>query len=712
MINKQLTKLSAAVICALGFSATAAEQVSVASLQAQSGSDVNAVLNLQSGHSFKEVKAVQLNNGKEVVRLQQYYQGVPVFGQTIAAKRSEMGVLSNFYGTAAQNMNELTSVKPAFDSAKALEIAKGTNEILSTQAAKGQKIIKTENDQSKLWIVLENNAPRLVYITSYFVPGANPTRPFSVIDANSGEILEQWEGLNHALVGTGPGGNAKTGQYEYGTDYGYLDVAQSGSTCTMNNTNVKTVNLNGATSGSTAFSYTCPRNTVKAINGAYAPLNDAHFFGGVIFNMFNDWVGAPPLTFQLTMRVHYSSSYENAFWNGSAMTFGDGASTFYPLVSLDVSAHEVAHGFTEQNSGLVYSAQSGGMNEAYSDMAGEAAENYMHGSNDWQVGADIFKASGALRYMNNPPADGSSIGHADDYYSGMDVHYSSGVYNKAFYLLATKTGWNTRKAFEVFTLANQAYWSANSTYDQGACGVETAAEDKGYSKADVTSAFASVGVACGGTGGGGGSTGGELTNGVAETGISGASGAEVRYTLDVPASASTVEFVMSGGTGDADLYTKFGSAPTTSSYDCRPYKSGNAETCTATAQAGTYHVMLRGYSAFSGVSLTGTHSGGSTGGGDSGSQSNLSASSGNWAGAGNTTISSSSDLSVAISGGSGDADLYVRKGAAPTTSSYDCRPYKSGNAESCSFTGVTGTYYWNVRAYSTFSGVTLDWSYQ
>ena len=124
--------------------------------------------------------------------------------------------------------------------------------------------------------------------------------------------------LAHALIGTGPGGNQKTGQYEYGTNFGFNDVAQSGTTCTMTNTNVKTVNLNHGTSGSTAFAYTCPRNTVKAINGAYSPLNDAHYFGNVVFNMYNAYLGIPPLTFQLQMRVHYSNSYENAFWNGTA----------------------------------------------------------------------------------------------------------------------------------------------------------------------------------------------------------------------------------------------------------------------------------------------------------------------------------------------------------------------------------------------------------
>ncbi|HSX60577.1 MAG TPA: PKD domain-containing protein, partial [Tahibacter sp.] len=103
------------------------------------------------------------------------------------------------------------------------------------------------------------------------------------------------------------------------------------------------------------------------------------------------------------------------------------------------------------------------------------------------------------------------------------------------------------------------------------------------------------------------STGGNvLDNGVAKTGLSGAASSTTTYTMVVPAGASGLKFVMSGGTGDADMYVKFGSAPTTSSYDCRPYLSGNNETCTiATAQAGTYYVMLRGYSAYSGVSLTG-----------------------------------------------------------------------------------------------------------
>ncbi|BDU15712.1 S8 family serine peptidase [Lysobacter auxotrophicus] len=96
-----------------------------------------------------------------------------------------------------------------------------------------------------------------------------------------------------------------------------------------------------------------------------------------------------------------------------------------------------------------------------------------------------------------------------------------------------------------------------------------------------------------------------LANGVPVTGLSGARLSERLFALTVPAGATGLTFTTVGGTGDADLYVKFGSAPTTTSYQCRSIKSGNAETCgIATAQAGTYYVMLRGYAAYSGVSLT------------------------------------------------------------------------------------------------------------
>jgi hypothetical protein len=423
--------------------------------------------------------------------------------------------------------------------------------------------------------------------------------------------------------------------------------------------------------------------------------------------MYVAYAGTPPLSIKLRMNVHYKSNYENAFWDGTAMYFGDGASTFYPLVSLDVTSHEISHGYTEQNSGLEYSGQSGGINEAYSDIAGEAAEFYDRGAADFLVGADIMKSGTALRFMCNPPQDGGSIDNAADYYNGIDVHYSSGVYNKAFCLLAKTAGWDVKKAFQAFQLANKSYWTATTNYNTGACGVESAATDLGYSSGDVATAFTQVGVTCS-TGGGGGSTV-ELQNGVAVTGVSGSAGQDHDYLIKVPSGASNLVMSISGGSGDADLYTKFGSAPTLSSYDCRPYKAGNSESCSVAApQVGTYYIKVHGYSSYSSVTVKASYTTGGTGGGTTDSVSLPTVSTGNWSATYTETVQAGHTVKFAISGGTGDADLYVRAGAEPTTTSYSCRPYLTGNNESCTFTpSTTTTYYIKVRAYQTFSGVTL-----
>lgn len=114
----------------------------------------------------------------------------------------------------------------------------------------------------------------------------------------------------------------------------------------------------------------------------------------------------------------------------------------------------------------------------------------------------------------------------------------------------------------------------------------------------------------------GGVTGGVLEKGIPATALSGAAGQSLDFTMEVPAGASNLAFAMSGGSGDADLYARFGSAPTDSTYDCRPYKSGNAEACNfASPAAGTWHVRIKGYSAFSGVSLVGDYGTGAGGGG-------------------------------------------------------------------------------------------------
>ena len=222
-------------------------------------------------------------------------------------------------------------------------------------------------------------------------------------------------------------------------------------------------------------------------------------------------------------------------------------------------------------------------------------------------------------------------------------------------------------------------------------------------------------------GGGGGCTPTALANGVAVTGISVGTGAwTCAYTLAVPAGASNLAFNLSGGTGDADMYVKFGSEPTSSSYDCRPYLSGNTETCTfATPSTGTYYVKLNGYSAASGMSLKGTYS---TGGGGGGNVLANGVESAQYSGAASSwtcfTLSVPSGKASVVfnqagkAGTTGDADLYVRYNAQPTTSTYNCRPYLSGSTESCTISSpAAGTWYACSRGYSAFTAVTMKGTY-
>jgi Zn-dependent metalloprotease len=462
----------------------------------RSNADISLIQVLGLGSDMNlEIIRSKNSRGMKNVKYRMTFKNIPVWGETIIIVENEMGQPMALYGNAIRGIEkDVTNIEPTFTAEEALSTVKAIH-------IQDRANVFYENEDSELVIFVDDNSKaHLSYAVTFFADteeGGNPTRPTYILDATTKEVIFQFEGLTFEN-GTGPGGNAKTGKYYYGTTGQYpaltVTTKDNGVNFIMDNANVTTVNLNHSTYGSTPFSFKAPENLVKEINGAFSPLNDAHFFGGVVFDLYKAWYNTAPLTFKLTLKVHYSNSYENAFWNGSSMTFGDGKTRFYPLISLDVVCHEVSHGFTEQNSGLVYSAQSGGINEAFSDIAGEAAEFFMQKKNDFMVGADIFKSTGALRYMYDPEKDGKSIGSAKKYTSGMDVHYSSGVFNKAFYLLATTPNWDTRKAFDVFIKANQDYWTKSATFVTGAQGVVDAAKDYGYETMDVKNAFLGVDV--------------------------------------------------------------------------------------------------------------------------------------------------------------------------------------------------------------------------
>ena len=130
-------------------------------------------------------------------------------------------------------------------------------------------------------------------------------------------------------------------------------------------------------------------------------------------------------------------------------------------------------------------------------MAAQAAEYYANSKNSWKIGSEIFKAKSgykALRFMDQPSLDGFSIDSADQYHNGMDVHFSSGVYNRLFYLLATQENWSTKKAFQLMLKANMDYWTPTTTFEEASCGVLQAATDLDFSITDVRAALNLVGL--------------------------------------------------------------------------------------------------------------------------------------------------------------------------------------------------------------------------
>lgn len=475
------------------------------------------------------------------VRVQETYSGYPVLGAdavihipnganagtTIAEIAKAAAAQGSMDGTIYQDLKKDLNNAPAIVFTKDQE-QKALQAAISTFEHKAGGKSQITEQQSKLVVYVDamQVAHWAFEVTFYVAPakaGMMPSKPVMIMDAVNFTPYQQWDNIKTAHLvdagsaGGGNGGNLKMGKLIYDGGEGNLagltvTREDSSQTCFLKNADVTVKSYRD----SKVEKFTCAETAAEhnnvywsgdqdAVNGGYSPANDALFGGAVIKNMYTDWYNVPVLLnsdgtpMMLNMVVH--DPIDNAYWDGRQMTFGDGVSMFYPLTSLGVAAHEISHGFTEQHSNLSYWGQSGGMNEAYSDMAAQAAEVYAYGKNSWQIGPEIFKRENeALRYMDkpskdcngNPPGSWCSIDDASQYYNGLDVHFSSGVYNHFFYLLGTSTKWTVKKAFDVMVHANQNYWTSNTNFETGACGVLKATKDLGYGVKAVKAAFKEV----------------------------------------------------------------------------------------------------------------------------------------------------------------------------------------------------------------------------
>lgn len=436
---------------------------------------------------------------------------------------------------------------------------------------------------------------------------------------------------------------------------------------------------------------------------------------------------------QIKTTVHHQLNYNNAFWNGSQLVYGDGdGTTFTPLGNaLDVGAHELTHAVTTYSANLVYSNESGALNEATSDIMASAVEAWKDGavsSDTWKVGEDIYTpgtAGDALRSMADPTASGDS-----DYYptrytgtaDGGGVHTNSGIANLAFKLMVTggthprgKTTVNVTAlnatATTSINMGAKIWYRALTVYMNSTTNFSAARTATAQAATDLygATAAASVNAAWDAVGVPGPAPTVVLSNGVALTGQGASTGSWKHYKIAVPASQTSLAIVMSGGTGDGDLYVKRGAQPTSSSYDYRPYLSGNNETVNVTNPvAGDWYISIYAYSTFASVSIKATYAGGGGGGCTSVSATLSGTGATSYQPSSTGYVSSiSGNHTATLTGPAGtDFDLYLQKHNG--TSFVDVKASEgSTSSESITYAGTAGTYRWRVYSYTGSGTFTL-----
>ncbi|MGQ4448334.1 M4 family metallopeptidase [Streptomyces griseus] len=382
---------------------------------------------------------VQDRDGTTHTRYERTLDGLPVLGGDLVVKESAAGRTEGVSKASKATSAQLKAVGLTADVAPAA----AEKQALGAAKAEGSKAEKAENAPRKV-VWLGSGAPQLAYetVVGGLQHDGTPNELHVLTDAATGEKLYEWQAVHN-----GTGNTQYNGQVTLGTapSYTLTDTTRG---------NHKTYNLNRGSSGTgTLFSGPddiwgdgTPQNAETA--GA-----DAHYGAAETWDYYKnvhgrsgirgDGVGA-------YSRVHYGNNYVNAFWQDSCfcMTYGDGSGNVKPLTSLDVAAHEMTHGLTSVTAKLVYSGESGGLNEATSDIFAAGVEFYSNTSEDpgdYLVGEkiDINGDGTPLRYMDKPSKDGAS---KDYWYSGIgnvDVHYSSGPANHWFYLLSEGSGAKT-----------------------------------------------------------------------------------------------------------------------------------------------------------------------------------------------------------------------------------------------------------------------------
>ncbi|MCS7075204.1 MAG: M4 family metallopeptidase [Bacteroidia bacterium] len=261
------------------------------------------------------------------------------------------------------------------------------------------------------------------------------------VDAQTGEIILTQD-LIHTLDSTGVAHTRYSGVQSIKTTFVSTNLFHLKET---SRSGVETYNMLNGTDYSASVDFEDTDNIWNNVNPQQDEVaTDAHWGAEMSYDYFKnvhnrssyDGSDAPLLSY-----VHYSTNYLNAFWDGWRMTYGDGSGAYGPLTSIDIVAHELTHGVTGYTAGLIYYAESGALNESFSDIFAKCVEKaYRPSKFSWIVGKDIHAYGVGIRSMSNPNAYGNpDTYHGNYWYFGTadnaGVHTNSGVQNYWFYLL-------------------------------------------------------------------------------------------------------------------------------------------------------------------------------------------------------------------------------------------------------------------------------------
>ncbi|MFJ9541657.1 M4 family metallopeptidase [Streptomyces sp. NPDC101225] len=482
------TRTSGATAVPLGAQARAA---ALASAQDAAGSTARE-LGLGAQEKLIAQDVVKDADGTVHTRYERTYAGLPVLGGDLVTHVTGSGALKGV-SKATKARISVASTEATVSTATARKAA------LKAAAAAGEATSATT--RKVVWAA--GAKPVLAYesVVKGLQDDGTPSELHVVTDARTGKKIYSYE-----AVDTGTGTSEYSGTVTIGTTasasggYDLIDAGRGGH---------KTYDLGGGTSGTGTLFHdaddkwgngTPADRQTAAVDAAYGAAVTWDFYQSA-FNR-NGIAGDGRAAYS---RVHYGNAYVNAFWDDSCfcMTYGDGSGNSHPLTSLDVAGHEMSHGLTAATAGLKYNRESGGLNEATSDIFGTSVEFFADNASDpgdYLIGEkiDINGDGTPLRYMDKPSKDGGSADYWSRRVGHLDVHYSSGVANHFFYLLSegsgaktingvsydsptydgsTVTGIGRDKADQIWYRALTTYFTSSTNYAGARTGTLQAASD-------------------------------------------------------------------------------------------------------------------------------------------------------------------------------------------------------------------------------------------